>query len=87
MSALDEDELYDLVLVDHVDRHVSSVQLRPHQRWAEHDADALSGHQVLPGEGQNSEKQQDKITDGNHEYRVYKTHRNCTPTTTKHNVY
>lgn len=65
LSALDEDELYDLVLVDHVDRHVSSVQLRPHQRWAEHDADALSGHQVLPGEGQNSEKQQDKITDGN----------------------
>lgn len=83
MSALDEDELYDLVLVDHVDRHVSSVQLGPHQRWPEHDADALSGHQVLLRESQNSEKQQDKNTEWNHEY-IRPTA--AALTATKHNV-
>lgn len=30
VSALGEDELHNLVLVDHVDCHVSCVQLRPH---------------------------------------------------------
>lgn len=52
--ALAENELHDLVLVDHVERHVSCVQFGPHQRRAEHDADALSGHQVLFGKGQDS---------------------------------
>lgn len=55
-SALDEDELHDLVLVDHVDRHVSCVQFRPHKCRAKHNANALSGHQVLPGKCQDSKK-------------------------------
>lgn len=54
--ALSEDELHHLVLVHHVDCHVSSVQLRPHQRRPEHDTKALSGHQVPPGELQHAEK-------------------------------
>lgn len=54
MCALNEDELHDLVLVHHVDRHVACVLLRPHEGGAEDDAEALSGHQVLGGECQNS---------------------------------
>lgn len=60
LLAFDEDELHNLVLVHHVHSHVPAVQLRPHQRGAEHYTDPLSGHQVLPGEGQDSEKPQKK---------------------------
>jgi len=56
LLALDEDELHDLGLVDHVDRHVAGVQLGPHERGAEHDAEALRGHQVPPGARQNPER-------------------------------
>lgn len=54
MCALSEDELHDLVLVHHVDRHVTCVLLCPHEGGAEDYAEALSGHQVLGGERQNS---------------------------------
>lgn len=40
-------ELHDLVLVDHVDRHVEGLGLGPQQRGAEHDGHALGGHAVL----------------------------------------
>lgn len=40
-------ELHDLVLVDHVDRHVEGLGLGPQQRGAEHDGHALGGHAVF----------------------------------------
>lgn len=76
LSALDEDKLHDLVLVHHVDRHISCVQLGPHQCWPEHDADALSGHQVLPGKRQNSENRRNKNWMLAQERRVYQIHNN-----------
>lgn len=45
--ALNEDELHYLVLIDHVNRHVPTVQLRPHECRAKHNADALGRHEVL----------------------------------------
>lgn len=42
-----QNELHDLVLVDHVDRHVDGLGFRPQQRGAEHDGHALGGHAVL----------------------------------------
>lgn len=41
LPALNQDELHDLVLVNHVDRHVASILLRPHEGGAEDDAEAL----------------------------------------------
>lgn len=41
-----EDELHRLVLVNHVDRHVTVVPLRTHESRSEHDADVLRGHTV-----------------------------------------
>lgn len=41
-----EDELHRLVLVNHVDCHVTIVPLRAHQSGSEHDADVLRGHAV-----------------------------------------
>lgn len=41
-----EDELHRLVLVNHVDRHVTVVPLWTHQSGSEHDADVLRGHAV-----------------------------------------
>lgn len=55
LTALDEDELHNLVLVYHVDCHVSCIQFRPHQCWAKYDTETLSGHQVLLRKSQNSE--------------------------------
>ena len=47
VAALHEDELHYLVLEEHVEGHVATVHLGPHEGGAEHDADALAGHQVL----------------------------------------
>ena len=44
---LQQYKLHYLVLVDHVDRHVQGLCLRPQQRGAEHDGNALGGHTVL----------------------------------------
>lgn len=40
-------ELHDLVLVDHVHRHVEGLGFGPQQRGAEHDGHALGGHAVF----------------------------------------
>ena len=88
--ALDEDELHNLVLVDHVDCHVPRVQLGPHQRWAKHDADSLSGHQVFPGETQDSEKQQkhQKLKGrGKHSAFRLTAQRTPSPVSSKYDVY
>lgn len=61
LSALDEDELHDLVLVRHVDGHVSCVVFRPHQRRAKYNTDTLSGHQVLLRKSQNPENNKSNI--------------------------
>lgn len=53
--ALGQDELHDLVLVNHVDRHVAGILLCPHEGGAEDNAEALGRHQVLGGERQNPE--------------------------------
>lgn len=45
--ALDEDELDDLVLVDHVHGHVPGLGLGSQQRGAEHDGHALDVHAVI----------------------------------------
>lgn len=42
-----QNELHNLVLVDHVHSHVDSLGFRPQQRGAEHDGHALGGHAVL----------------------------------------
>lgn len=42
-----QNELHDLVLVDHVDGHVEGLGFRPQQRGAKHDGHALGGHAVL----------------------------------------
>ena len=47
LHTLHEDKLHDLVLVHHVERHVATVQFRPHQRRSEHDANALGRHKVF----------------------------------------
>lgn len=44
---LQQYELHYLVLVDHVDRHVPYLRLRPQQRGPEHDGHALGVHAVL----------------------------------------
>lgn len=44
---LQQYELHYLVLVDHVDRHVPHLRLRPQQRGPEHDGHALGVHAVL----------------------------------------
>lgn len=41
-----ENELHRLVLVDHVDRHVTVVPLWTHESRSKHDADVLRGHAV-----------------------------------------
>lgn len=41
-----EDELHRLVLVNHVDRHVTVVPLRAHESRPEDDANVLRGHAV-----------------------------------------
>lgn len=41
-----EDELHRLVLVNHVDRHVTIVPLWAHESRSEHDADVLRGHAI-----------------------------------------
>lgn len=54
---LQQYQLHYLVLVDHVDRHVPHLRLRPQQRGPKHDGHALGVHAVLlavvdhPGEG------------------------------------
>lgn len=41
-----EQDLHDLALKDHVDRHVGRLDLRSEQRGSEHDGDALHRHSV-----------------------------------------
>lgn len=43
---LEKDEFYNLVLINHVHRHVARLDLRPQQGRAEHDSHALSRHPV-----------------------------------------
>lgn len=42
LPALNQDELHDLVLVHHVDCHVTSVLLSPHKGGAKDNAETLS---------------------------------------------
>lgn len=44
-----QQQLDGLVLIHHVDGHVSALVLRTHQRGAEHDADVLSRHAIAVG--------------------------------------
>lgn len=41
LPALDQDELHDLVLVHHVDRHVAGILLCPHEGGAKDNAETL----------------------------------------------
>lgn len=54
-----EDELHRLVLVNHVDRHVTVVPFWTHERRSEHDADVLRGHAVAVWVLQHSADRQD----------------------------
>lgn len=42
-----KNELNNLVLVDHVHRHICGFHLRSQERWAKHDCYTLIGHSVL----------------------------------------
>ncbi len=52
-----ENGLHYLILIHHIDFHVSGFKLGPHESWSKHNADALSWHQVFLWLYQDSVKQ------------------------------
>ncbi len=62
---LGEDELYCLVLVNHIYRHVAIVPLRAHQGRPKHDADVLGGHSVDFWTLQHSIERQERVAENN----------------------
>lgn len=58
---LQKDEFYNLVLIDHMNRHISRLNLRPQQGWAEHDSHALGRHPVHLAVIDHSEKHRESL--------------------------
>lgn len=44
LKAFNENELYYLILIYHIDFHISRFKLRPHESWSKHNANALGRH-------------------------------------------